>query len=264
MRQSPTSAVCILELPLLFFSLCWLLSFFFFVFFLLLTPSLRPALIHRVASHGVPAAGQVIYREEGADWRRAAHPGRLGAAGAPPQATGIVGPAPERGAVEVAAVPLAGVGGGGRAAGEGVRLIHPALGGANGLPARGGSGQWLPLCKETVYFLLAGKLGQNSSVSQNTPATQGERTFACDTSGNLPRWHVGFCDILANRNWRPVGNALYSQEKMSINWGLRREFSSGQAYSGILLVCLHVHECTLCHQNKQNEPINLLVDWPID
>lgn len=110
---------------------------------MLLTPSLRPALIHRVASHGVPAAGQVIYREEGADWRRAAHPGRLGGAGAPPQATGIVGPAPERGAVEVAAVPLAAVGGGGggRAAGEGVRLIHPALGGANGLPARGGSGQ---------------------------------------------------------------------------------------------------------------------------
>lgn len=95
-------------------------------------------MIRRVASHGVPAAGQVIHREEGGHWIRAAHPARLGATGAPPQATGIVGPAPERGAVEVAAVPLAGLGG---AAGEGVRLIHPALGGADGLPARGGSGQ---------------------------------------------------------------------------------------------------------------------------
>ncbi|KAI3360051.1 hypothetical protein L3Q82_014380, partial [Scortum barcoo] len=57
-------------------------------------------------SHGVPSPCQVIHREEGADWRRTADPPRLGATGAPPQATGIVGPAPEGGAVEIAAVPL--------------------------------------------------------------------------------------------------------------------------------------------------------------
>lgn len=80
----------------------------------------------------------MIHREEGADWRRTAEPPPLRAAGAPPQTTGIVGPAPEGGAVEVAAVPLAGVG---SAAGEGVRLIHSALGGADALPAGGGHGQ---------------------------------------------------------------------------------------------------------------------------
>ena len=80
----------------------------------------------------------MIHWEEGADWRRAADPPRLGATGGPPQATGIVGPTPEGGAVEITAVPLVGFR---SAAGKGVRLIHPALRGANGLPARGGSGQ---------------------------------------------------------------------------------------------------------------------------
>lgn len=79
----------------------------------------------------------MIHWEEGADWRRAADPG-LGATGAPPQVTGIVGSAPEGGAVEVAAVPLVGFR---SAAGKGVRLLHSALRGADGLPARGGSGQ---------------------------------------------------------------------------------------------------------------------------
>lgn len=80
----------------------------------------------------------MIHREEGADWRRAADPTRLGATGAPPQATGIVGPTPEGGAVEITAVPLVRFR---SAAGKGVRLIHSALRRANGLPARGGSGQ---------------------------------------------------------------------------------------------------------------------------
>ena len=80
----------------------------------------------------------MIHREEGADWRGAADPARLGAARAPPQATGIVWPAPEGGGVEVAAVPL---GGFRSAAGKGVGLIHPALRGADGLPAGGGGGQ---------------------------------------------------------------------------------------------------------------------------
>lgn len=80
----------------------------------------------------------MIHREEGADWRGAADPPCIGATGVPPQATGIVGPAPEGGAVEIAAVPL---GGFRSAAGKGVRLIHSALRGADGLPARGGSGQ---------------------------------------------------------------------------------------------------------------------------
>lgn len=69
--------------------------------------------------------------------------------------------------MEVAAVPLVGLRG---STGERVGLIHSALRRADGLPApRGGSGQGLPLCKETVDFLLAGKLSQNSSVPQNTP-----------------------------------------------------------------------------------------------
>lgn len=89
-------------------------------------------------SHGVPAACQVIHREEGADWRRAADPPRLGATRVPPQATGIVGPAPEGGAVELAAVPLVGFR---SSAGKAVGLIHSGLGGADGLPARGGRGQ---------------------------------------------------------------------------------------------------------------------------
>lgn len=80
----------------------------------------------------------MIHWEEGADWRGAADPPGLGATGAPPQATGIVGPAPESGAVEIAAVPLVRLS---SAAGKGVRLIHSALRGADGLPARGGSGQ---------------------------------------------------------------------------------------------------------------------------
>lgn len=80
----------------------------------------------------------MIHGEEGADWRGAADPAGLGATRAPPQATGIVWPAPEGGAVEVAAVPLVGFR---STAGEGVRLIHSALGGANGLPAGGGGGQ---------------------------------------------------------------------------------------------------------------------------
>lgn len=179
-------SLLIIEFFLLFF--LDFLSFFLNIFFLRVTdpPVSLPASLAfdspgLALSHGVPAAGQVIHGEEGADWRRAAHPGRLGAAGAPPQAAGIVGPAPEGGAVQVAAVPLAAVsgGGGGGAAGEGVRLIHPALGGADGLPAGGGSGQRLPLCKETVYFLLAGELGQDSSVSQNTPAAGGEERRGC-------------------------------------------------------------------------------------
>lgn len=80
----------------------------------------------------------MIHWEKGADWRRAADPPGLGATGAPPQATGIVGSAPEGGAVEVAAVPLVWFR---SAAGKGVRLIHSALRGADGLPARGGGGQ---------------------------------------------------------------------------------------------------------------------------
>lgn len=90
------------------------------------------------ASHGVPAPRQVVHREEGADWRGAADPPRLSGAGVPPQATGVVGPAPQRGSVQVAAVPLVGLRG---AAGEGVRLIHSALRGTDGLPARAGRGQ---------------------------------------------------------------------------------------------------------------------------
>lgn len=80
----------------------------------------------------------MIHWKEGADWRRAANPPCLGATGGPPQATGIVRPTPEGGAVEIAAVPLAGFR---TAAGKVVRLIHSALRGPNGLPARGGSGQ---------------------------------------------------------------------------------------------------------------------------
>ena len=78
----------------------------------------------------------------------------------------IVGPAPEGGAVEVTAIPLVGLQ---RAAGEGVGLIHSALRRADGLPARGGGGQRLPLCKETTDFLLTAEVGQNRSVPQNTP-----------------------------------------------------------------------------------------------
>lgn len=77
--------------------------------------------------------------------------------------------------MEIAAVPLAGFR---SAAGKVVRLIHSALRGANSLPARGGRGQRLPLCKETINFLLAGKLSQNSSVSQNTPAEEQERSVS--------------------------------------------------------------------------------------
>lgn len=150
-----------LRLELLFFFIffCWLLIILYW-------PFPQPVWLAG-GSHGVPTPCQVIHREEGAHWRRAADPSRLGATGVPPQATGIVGPTPEWGAAEIAAVPLVRFR---SAAGKGVRLIHSALRGANGLPARGGSGQWLSLCKETIDFLLAGKLSQNSSVPQNTPA----------------------------------------------------------------------------------------------
>lgn len=116
-------------------------------------------------SQGVPAPRQVIHWEEGADWRRAVDPPGVSAAGVPPQGTGIR-PAPEGGAMQLTAVPLVGFR---RAAGKGLRLIHSALGGANGLPAGGGSGQRLPLCKKAADFLLAGELSHNSSVPQNTP-----------------------------------------------------------------------------------------------
>lgn len=127
-------------------------------------------------SHGVPTSCQVIHREEGADWRRAAEPPCLGATGAPPQATGIVGPAPKGGTVEITAVPLVGFR---STAGKRMRLIHSALRGADGLPAGGRSGQWLPLCKETVDFLLTGKFSQNSSVPQNTPAERHQMKKVC-------------------------------------------------------------------------------------
>ena len=113
--------------------------------------------------HGVStAACEVIDGEEGADGARATNAAPFPAARAAPQAAGVAGTPPERGAVQVPPVPVVWI----SAVGEGVRTLHgsdPVLRRGQRLPARRG-GHGLTLCKETVDFLFTSKISENSSV----------------------------------------------------------------------------------------------------
>lgn len=91
------------------------------------------------ALHGIPASRQVVNRKEGADGGGTVDSPTLTTTGAPPQARGVIGNAPERRAVQVSiAVPVIWI----SAVWEGVRTLDgsdPVLRRAQRLPVGRGS-----------------------------------------------------------------------------------------------------------------------------